>query len=258
MPRRHRLPLADPSIPRHAKPPGNASERSRTYGPSQGRFIDYGSGELVFADMNGGMWPAAKVRHKQGAFGFSVEGMQKAPRPWLFAGDEVVVEGDWYLVHFMHGDPNHPVVDGGIGSIKPDDPEFFHGNPVGQDPNPIRMRAAVIDPASGAVTGTLELRALDGGNRVELVVGGTSFGTGVGIVLDFDAGTIEAGAGGTLVKASLGEAVVGALSTLATDLAAVAAFAGTTVPDTSAMLVEIETSLNIGGAPFLSTVLRHQ
>ena len=258
MSRRARASLGDPCIPKHETPKGNANERNRAYGPSQGRFIDYGGGTLVLADMAGGMWPAEKVRHKVGSFGFSAEGLQKAPRPWLFAGDEVVVEGDWYMIHFLHGDPAHPVVDGGIGSMKPEDTEFFHPNPIGQDPNPIRMRAAAIDPASGAKTGTLEIRALDGGNKVAIVVGGPTFGTGVSITLDYDAGTFEVSAGGTLSQAALGEAVVDALATLATDLVTVAGVAGTTVPDTSALLVELEASLLAGGPPFLSTVVRHQ
>lgn len=252
--------LDDPTIPRKAPPPGNASQRARMAGPAQGRLVDYGGGTLVLSDMRGGLWPAEKIRYLPGTFGYNEEGIEQSPRPWLFAGDTVVVEGDWLLIHFLHGDGACPVIQGGIRTLKPADPAFFSGQAIGQDANRWRARKAARNPA-GAITGTIEIRALDGRNALEIVVGGATFGTGVRLAIDYDAGTVSLDQGGPTERSVLGEAVVDALGKLATDLIAVAAAVPTAVPPgATEVLAAAEASLAAGapGAPYLSSILRVQ
>lgn len=251
--------VADPTIPRKAPRAGNAGQRLRVDGPTEGWFVDMGGGVLVLTDVRGNLWPQERVRVKQGSFGFSAEGVEKAPRPWKYDGaGNVLVERDRYLVHFLDGDPHKPVVEGGIRSLKPEDPAFLFPQPIGQDPNALRMRAARLTDA-GTMEGHVQLRALDGSNGLELVVGGGTFGAGLRIELNYDTGLIKIGAGGETHQVMLGDVVVQALLGIAQDLIALNAALPTLTPLATLkafqLLTDATTSLS-ADTPFLSKITR--
>lgn len=261
--RAHAL-TTDPTIPRAAPRTGNAKQAERRYGPTEGRLVSYGT-SVVLTDLEGNTWAAESVRIKQGSFGFNAEGVQKRPRPWVFNGPAIIVEGDWFLIHFLNGDPYKPVIDGGIGSLKRSDPLFFDAQPVGiGDPNAIRMRAGNIDPVSGVQTGSLQIRALDGGNAIEVMVGGAAFGVGgLRIVIDYDEGAIKLGQGLETHPVALGDAIVSAIKGLADDIIALnlAHTGPTTAPvpllNATTLTAEAGTSLS-AGPPMLSTIVKVQ
>lgn len=163
--------------------------------PTWGWLVDQGPGRLVLVSRDGQRWPAgpgSMVRYVAGGPRNTVEGFHRAPRPWVYdSRGKPVVAGDYLEIHFLDGNPQRPVVAPGVQALDPEDPDFHPPNPLGEDPNPIRGRWAARDPRTGAVTGHVQLRALDGTNALELVVGGPMFGDGVILTLDFDAGRVD-------------------------------------------------------------------
>ena len=258
--RAHAL-TTDPTIPRAAPRMGNAKQAERRYGPAEGRLVSYGT-SVVLHDLDGNSWPIETVRIKQGSFGFNAEGMQKRPRPWVFNGPAVVVEGDWFLIHFVNGDPHKPVLDGGIGSLKRSDILFFDAQPIGiLDPNAIRLRAGNIDPVTGVQTGSLQIRALDGGNSVEIMVAGATFGVaGLRIVIDYDAGQIKLGRGLETHAVPLGDQIATALQKLADDIVTLGlAMTPSPIPTDGAVEVSLSAATSLAaGAPYLSTIVKVQ
>jgi hypothetical protein len=258
---RTRATIADPTIPRKLPPLGNAAQRTVVAGPTEGWLVDYGGGTVVLTDIRGNMWPAERVRFLCG-LGTNDEGLVRPPRPRKYNPDgTVLIEGDTLFVEFIDADPSKPVVRGGVRTLKPTDPTFFAGQDVGQDPNPIRWRAALQDPKSGAVTGSVQLRALDGGSRFELVVGGSKFGTGLRLLLDYGAGTISFDRQGTTHPVPLGDEIVTRLQQIAQDLISINAALPTLspVPTLNAFQLLIDAAQSLSaGAPLLSTTVRVQ
>lgn len=251
----------DPTIPRHSnRPPGTTT----VWGPTWGRLVDYGD-SLALVDMRTG-WAVpcdlSNVQILTGSWGNTVEGVQVGPRPWKFEAGRAVVEGDNFLIVFLGNDHRHPVLIPGVRPPNPDDPGFFAARPIGEDPNPVRLRK-VARNAAGAVTGTLEVTALDGGNGFEIVVGGGAFGTGTRIELDHDAGTVKIGQGSETHQVAFGEAIVQAIKTLAEGLlqldTVVAAKLISSAPILTAtvtpVITDCATSLS-AGAPMLSNIVK--
>ena len=192
--------MRDPTLPRYGPNPN-----LRTWG----YFVDR-DGPIDLVDgRSGHRWQGidtGTVQYANGSPLNAVEGWYRAPRPWKYDNSgNVLVRGDIVVIDFLDGNPNMPLVSPGSRSTKTKDPDaddaFFPPNPLGQDPNPVRWRYVARNDA-GAVTGHVQAKALDGGNKVELVVGGTKFGEGVTVTLDFDAGRITMTAPEVVVNAS--------------------------------------------------------
>lgn len=251
--------IYDPTLPRKPKRRGNAKQRNQVEGSVEGWLVDMGGGEIVLTDTDGNLWPAERVRTLTGTFGFGLDGLSKSPRPYLYdAQGAVVIEGDHFLVHFLKNDPNKPVISGGVRSLKPADPGWSPPQPIGEDPNPVRFRAALLSSA-GAMTGHVQVAALDGGPVLEVVVGGGTFGTGLRLELDYSAGTVKIGRGSETHQVAFGEVIVQALADLAADVLAVntAIPTLTPVPVLNATTLAIDTAQSLAaGAPMLSTVVK--
>lgn len=199
----------DPTIPRGGLSPSL----------SWGRFVDAGTTTYLIDMSTGQKWDCGDgsvVLYASGGQVNSIEGWHRAPRRWKYDDKgNLQVEGDTVLLDYIMGQLERPVVWPGYRAAKSSDADydedFFPYNPILADPNPVRARFASRN-ASGAVTGTVEMRALDGGAKVELVVGGTKFGEGVTVTLDFDAGRITMTADTVEVKAK--DVVVDASSSI--------------------------------------------
>lgn len=180
-----------------------------TFAPTWGYFVDRGDRVDLVDGRTQHRWTGldrGAVEYCNGSAFNATEGFFRAPRPWKYDDQgNVLVYGDLVLIEFLDGNPNRPIVRPGARSTKsraPDeDTEFFPYNPLGQDPNPMRWRYVARDDR-GAVTGHVQAKALDGGAKVELVVGGKKFGEGVTVTLDFDAGRITMTADEVVVNAS--------------------------------------------------------
>lgn len=180
-----------------------------TFAPTWGYFIDRGDRVDLVDGRTQHRWTGldrGAVQYSNGSAINAVEGFYRAPRPWKYdAQGNVIVYGDLVVIEFLDGNPNMPIVRPGARSTMSRAPEedtaFFPHNPLGQDPNPMRWRYVARDDR-GAVTGHVQAKALDGGAKVELVVGGTKFGEGVTVTLDFDAGRITMTAPEVVVNAS--------------------------------------------------------
>lgn len=278
--------MRDPTIPRHGKPPGHTS----VWGPTVARLVDYGD-RVVFVDLRTGYevpCELSTITYLSGPFGNAMERVHAPPRPWKFdpSTGEVLIEGDQLLVVFLGNDHRHPVVLGGASSGEPEDPEMFPAQPLGTDPDPIRVRKARRDSNTGAALGTLQITTLDGGNGFDLVVGGSKFGEGSRLTIDHDAGTIEVQAGsasgprvildaqaGTIKlgqgsethQVGFGEAMVQALKTLAEAILAVDASQAAKLPSSAPVATATVTPIVAdcvaslaAGPPYLSTIVKVQ
>lgn len=234
-----------------------------------GWLVDQGEGRLVLLARDGNRWPVGPgkmARYLTAGPRNTVEGLHRAPRPWVYdALGNPVVKGDYVLIAFINGDPKSPVILPGVAPLDPEDPDFLPGNPLGEDPNPIRGRWAARDARTGAVTGHLQVQALDGGNTFEIVAGGASFGEGVRLLLDFDAGQIKVGRGDETHQVGFGEEIVQAIKTLAEAILAVDASQAAKLPSSAPVatatvtqvLADCTASLS-AGAPMLSTIVKVQ
>jgi hypothetical protein len=256
--------FSDDTIPRKLQPRGNAAQRAEPPGLTWGWFVDYG-GDIGFKlrSAGGKTWPQDQVRMLSGAFGHDQEGVQKAPRPRVYADDgaTVLVEGDAFAIDFLNGNPDLPILLGAARTLTPADTEFWHSQPMGEDPDAIRMRAAQINPKTGEITGTLQVRALDGKTAFEIVVGGGAFGEGYRFEIDYTAGTIKAGKGNEAQPVPLGKEMLDAFTAIITDIAALAAISVPVIPpaglQTTALLVKVNASaIGAGGLPLLSPIVR--
>ncbi len=229
-----------------------------------GRLVDKGTGGLWLVSHEGDKWPAGPgTKTRLAGRRNRAEGRQRVPRPWTYDPQgKPIVRGDYVLVAFLDDDPASPVILDTVGDIEPDEPDFFPANPLGSDPNPLRERYAVVN-AAGVVTGTLQVRALDGGNGWELVVGGGQFGVGTRLEIDHDAGTIKLGQGAETHPVPLGDNLLDRLKTIVEQVMAVdasqAAKLPTSAPLTTAtltpVLADIAQSLATG-APLLSAIVK--
>lgn len=262
--RRSRVPapLHDPTLTRKAQLPGNSGQRTKHIGVAWGWFVDYGGdvGMVLRSSRGGGPWTQDSVRMLCGAFGYDDEGVQIAPRPWVYAGDEVVVQGDCFLIEFIDGNSDLPIIMGGVRTLKPADPAFFAGQAIGEDPNPIRLRKAIRDPKTGAISGHLQVRALDGGTTLEVVVGGPTWGEGIRFLLDYVAGQIKFGKGKELAGSPLGDKTAQAFLDITTDLATIAGALPVAIPPTALatfqLAIDAATSVGSLGAPLLSDITK--
>lgn len=250
------------------------------------RFVDRG-GTLWIEARDGNKWPAGAgqmVRALSGGPRNTVEGLHRALRPWVYdARGNPVVKGDNVLVLFLDGNSQRPVVLPGVSPLDPEDPDFLPANPLGEDPNPIRGRWAARDAQTGAVTGHLQVTALDGGNSFEVVAGGTTFGEGARVALDFDAGTVTLDIGDTRVEVNntagtiklgqgsethpvaLGDDLLQRLKTVVEQLIVLDGIVAAKLPSTApaitatltTVLADITASL-AAGPPLLSTIVKVQ
>jgi hypothetical protein len=255
--------MSDPTIPRKGRPSGNAKQRAKVDGPSWGRLVDQGGGKIVLEDDRGNKWPSDKVIAALSSFGYDDEGFVKAPRPWVFAAGVPIVVGDCFIIHFLHGDPQKPFLGSAVRSLAPSDPTAPKPL-IGSDPNRARARLGLKN-AAGAMTGHVEISALDGGTNLEIVVGGPAYGTGLRLLLDFSSvpPTIKAGMGSETHPVPLGDVLVQAIKDLADDIVLVnAAHTGPTtapVPVLNATTVSSDAALSLAaGAPMLSTIVKVQ
>lgn len=260
MKRSRRAGLSDPTIPRKTSPKGNARQRSVASGPTWGKLVDYGGDGLVLTDARGHATPvdSSKVRYLCGSFGNAEEGFHRAPRPWKYAGDVPTVEGDTFLILYLDNEADKPLLIGGVRTLKPDDAEFFPPQPIGEDPNPARLRLALKNEA-GVTTGHVEVTALDaGGRKLEISVGGATFGAGMRILVDADAGQIKLGAHSETHQVPFGEALVEAIKGLADDMIAVNTAIPTllSVPLLNATTITVDAATSLAsGAPYLSVAV---
>lgn len=245
----------DPTIPLKTGQNNPKVHQAKQF-PTMGRLVDRGADGVWLVTARGETTRYIAGVH-QGPWSNASEGWSRPPRPWKYdpAGG-VLVAGDHLLVVYLDGNPSKPVLIPGWPSLAPDDPEVLPPRPTDADPNPARVRMVARDPASGAMTGHVDVRALDGGNAIELSVGGPAFGVGLRLLLDFDAGQIKMGRGAETHRVPLGDMIAKALQTLAQDLLTVAAAVPVVPPPpgTTQLLIDASTSL-AAGAPLLSTVV---
>jgi len=147
----------DPTIPRSVRPVGLGIR-----GPRAGRFIRYTDGRVLLTDEQQNRWSLDSVQILAGSWGFSAEGVRKLPRPWEYdAAGNVLVEGDTVLIDFMRGNPQTPLVRGGIVSVSPSD--FFDSTVnherAGASDNRLRARVAAI--VGGVEVGAVQVRVCD-------------------------------------------------------------------------------------------------
>lgn len=256
-----RRPLGDDTIPRRSSPSGNAKQRGAATSANGAILVDRGAGDVhVVSRRTGAPIPAAWASVQQGTQFNTIEGFYRAPRPWTFdAGVTPTVAGDNFLVVYHDADPMKPVLLGGFRPLDVADPEFFPP-PIGADPNPIRGRWAHMTAAG--ITGHVQLRALETGGDLELVVGGGSFGTGLRIAFDFSAGTIKVGKGAETECVPLGNTLLqGILDALNEVVIAVGTIpyvpATPPAPGLLQTIADLTASL-AAGAPYLSSTVKVQ
>jgi hypothetical protein len=234
-----------------------------------GYFVDRGGGDIILVDHNGSRWPAgdgSMVRYAGAFTSNTLEGVHRAPRPWKFSPDGTpIVEGDFVTIEFLDDNPKRPLVRPGVRPLNPDDPAVHPVNPIGQDPNPIRARFAARNASTGAVTGTVQVTALDGSNAFEIVVGGSKFGDGTRILIDHDAGTIRLGQGADTHPVLLGDELLQTLKTVVEQLlildGVVAAKLPSSAPAITTTLTQVLADITASlanDAPLLSTIVRVQ
>lgn len=257
--------FADPTMAHKlANRRGNAKER-KTARPTTGYLIDYGD-RVVLYDMRGNDWSADRISWVGGAFGYGVDGVERQPRAYKFGtGGQVLVEGDQVVIIFTDGNPEAPMIAGGVRKIRsPEEASadpFFSAQPIGGDPNPLKARVAARDPVSDAITGHVELECFTNGNQLEIRIGGSVLGgPKLRVLLDFDTGNIALGKGAELHPIPLGDAIVSALADLAADIATTAAAVPVVLPipplpGAAQVALDCTESL-INGAPFLSSVVK--
>lgn len=245
----------DPTLPRKDGQNNPKANQAKQF-PTMGRLVDRGA-DGVWLVTSRGEVSRYVTGVQQGSFGNAAEGWSRPPRPWKYdPSGRVLVAGDHVLIVYIDGNPAKPVLLPGWPSLAPDDADVLPPRPTDADPNPARMRMVARDATSGTVTGHVDVRALDGGNAIEVLVGGPTFGVGLRVLLDFDAGQIKLGRGAETHRVPLGDAIATAIKTLAQDLLTVAAAVPVVPPPpgTTQLLVDAATSL-AAGAPLLSTVV---
>lgn len=238
---------------------GNNAQRKSAV-TTIGRLIDYGSHTKLISN-RGNDWSAERITWTSGSFGFGVDGVERHPRAWKYdPSGAVLVEGDMLVIHFIDGDPEAPIISGGVRSLRPAD-AFFTTPAVGGDSNRFAARLAALDGA-GAVSGHVEVEALHDGNVLEVRVGGGKFsGPRTRILIDATAGTISVGKGAETHQVPFGEVIVQALADLAADVIAVNTAIPTLTPvpppalKATQILADAAASLS-AGAPMLSTIVK--
>lgn len=262
MSRRRRL--GDETIPRRAAPTGNTKQQGAAGASVAGALIDRGGGAVdLVAKRSGNPVPSAWCTVQQGTQANPVEGFHRAPRLWSFtdSGDPTSI-GDNFLVTYLDADPMKPVLIGGFRPLDQADPDFFPPNPIGADPNPMRGRWAHY--AGGGMTGHVQLRALETGGDLELVVGGRTFGEGLRVAFDNDDKpfpTIKIGRGNETEHVLLGKAFLTTLNDALTEIVAMAVaipyvLAIPPAPGIGVLIAEINQSLAASGAPLLSRTVK--
>ena len=255
--------LSDPTIPtkRDVQRRGNAAERGRVYGIHEGRLVDYGGGKVVLADGRGNTWDSTNVRVVMGSFGGQHDGTERAPRPWVYdqGSSTPIVVGDIFIIQFLQGDPEKPIIIGGVSQLLPADSEFFAGQAIGENPNRFAQRQAQID-SLGVVTGMFDIEAFanDTEQQVEIRVSGPTVAGGkCRILLDFKTNTISIGSGGETERALFGDKFLSDLSGVLKDIIAIGLGipAGLAVPTDNAVQMDLDIAAALAaGPPYLGKV----
>lgn len=267
--------MPDPSTPTHPRP-------TRRQGPTRGYFVDYGDRTVLVEHETSNQWRWESVTLITGIFGFTDEGLEKMPRPYVFdAQDVAIVVGDTLVIDFLNGDNEMPVIVGAVRALKHDpflrrtlqeDPKL--------DPNRLRFRLVPKD-AQGKPTGDIKVRMADDGTGTIEVGASHSLVLEVGadpdkaprMRLTMDRETLVIERGGVPQAMILGESFVSDLQTfmialqtffLATSVAVTApqiataalALVGVTPgvpPFPLPVFLQKLTQSLAAGAPFLST-----
>lgn len=191
--------LRDPTIPGHGsvhRSGHSAKERGYRAAMTEGWLVDYGK-RVVLADTNGRTWSQDQIRMACGTFGFAADGTERAPRPYVYEGSKVIVQGDHLLIHFLDGDPQAPVVIGGVRPIEASSDGNFSGEPHAADPNRLFARQRAVS-AAGVQTAYAELDFPGDSPKLELRVGGPTTAAALRAEFDHTAQTIKIGGGAEL------------------------------------------------------------
>tara|TARA_R110000824_G_scaffold54028_2_gene149056 strand:- start:9903 stop:10664 length:762 start_codon:yes stop_codon:yes gene_type:complete len=246
----------DPTIPQKeaVAKGGNAAERSRVIGPVEGRFIDYGD-RVVLADSKANSWSVDQVRIVTGGFGSSRSGIERAPRPFKYGpSNEVLITGDFVLIVFPEGNPQRPVVLGGIRSLAPEDSAFFAAQPLGGNPNRMVMRQVQLDPAGNqSACFDLEIFTDNTKQEAEIRVFRPN-GPSVRVKVDAKTGTITIGAGKEEERPILGDEYLTDYAGIVDDVIAIGIAAG--APATNAAAVKVK--LTVDPDAYRSKVIKVQ
>lgn len=214
---------SDPTIPKKQNRKGNAGEKRWRPGPAIGRLHAIGD-TITLVDHRGETWTQHEARLVFGAFGFGREGSQKSPRPWRYdTTGAVLEEGDEFVIDFIDGDHAQPFIRGGVQATIRDTPDgFFAGQPLGGNPNHLRMRLEQRNDA-GAATRHLDVEVFGSDGQAELRVSGADpSGSKIRILFDGGASLVKLGTG----SESSFVVTSGALADIGAILAAVATFVG--------------------------------
>jgi hypothetical protein len=156
----HRGLTHDPTIPRPGQ--DSAPEIPKTIGPMAGHFVRTAQGEIrLEATRRSHSWPLSFVSILQGFWGSvdNAEGVSKMPRVREYdAEGKVVVEGDRVLIEFIDGNPNTPVVRGGVRGVGATDFLPYNQEPSKgpvSDQNRLAGRMVPLD-ADGKPQGVME------------------------------------------------------------------------------------------------------
>lgn len=235
--------MPDRTIPSHP--------RGRPTWVTTGRFVQ-NADKVVLVDRSGNTYALEYVNIIHGAWGRRADGQVKLPRPWVYEAvtEKVLVEGDILVIFFMDGNSHRPIVMGAARSFEaPEDevvpfdlPENHYSD--GADPNALLGRLRAVNPTTGIETGDVRWTVHQAAvGKVTLAM--SAFAELAHVVPITDPEWVPKG-----------QALLTDLQTSLTEIIAAFAALGVPLPNTSALVANIVTSLTPVGAPYLSTTLK--
>lgn len=221
---------SDPTLPRKDGTANPKAAQQRVF-PTIGWLVDRGGD---------GVWLCTRARAARfkgqiqtGSWASQGDGTASRVRPFKYdPTGRVIIQGDYCTVVYLDGDVDKPVLIPGFVPNNYDDPDFIPPVPTDADPNALHHRMVRRDPTSGAVLGHVQVTGLDGGNQLELTVGGPAYGVGLTVAIDMDAGTVTVTRGGVTTNAVLGTFVTD-VQAMAVEVQALAGALGIPVPNTA-------------------------